>query len=179
VTETVAVPKALLERLLDRVDDLEAELSEYRAENERDKATIRQQVADAAESERSETVNEDGDDRDDLLPIERLMEMGKRGITADVTASVRRARSIAEHFGQWAAKTPNGHVIKENLKTLLETATGERLAWKQVYRACRALERFTRGLIEFKKHRRYGWMLVGDASVVKKLDRHVSSATGG
>ena len=45
MTETVDVPKALLERLLDRVDDLEAELKSYRAANERDKATIRQDVS--------------------------------------------------------------------------------------------------------------------------------------
>ena len=46
-TDLVEVPQALLERLLDRVDDLEAELTQYRTENERDKATIRQDVHEA------------------------------------------------------------------------------------------------------------------------------------
>lgn len=54
-SETVTVPKALLEKLLDRVDELEEELQEYRDHNERDKAQIRQQVSTAVEdSERSD-----------------------------------------------------------------------------------------------------------------------------
>ena len=52
-TDLVEVPRALLERLLDRVDDLEAELTEYRTENERDKATIRQDVHQAVEKAES------------------------------------------------------------------------------------------------------------------------------
>ena len=47
--DVVEVPRALLTRLLDRVDDLEAELTQYRSENERDKATIRQDVHEAIE----------------------------------------------------------------------------------------------------------------------------------
>ena len=170
--KTVAVPKALLEKLLDRVDELEEELQEYRAENERDKATIRQQVSEAvAESERSDS----GEDEQghDLLPMERLIQIGENGITAEVTASVKRAKAIFEHFQNWASKTPTGYVVKDNLKRLLETATGESLAWKQVYRACQALEKFTRGMIEFKKTRRHGWMVVADS-----LER-MSSASGG
>ena len=44
-SDTVEVPRAQFERLLDRVDGLETELAEYRAANERDKASIRQQLA--------------------------------------------------------------------------------------------------------------------------------------
>lgn len=50
-----------------------------------------------------------------------------------------------------------------NLKRLLETTTGESLAWKQVYRAVKALEKFTKGAIRFKKTRRHGWMVVADS----------------
>ena len=49
MTPRWSTSRALLERLLDRVDDLESELSEYRAENEYDKATIRQDVNEAIE----------------------------------------------------------------------------------------------------------------------------------
>lgn len=170
--DTVAVPKALLEKLLDRVDELESELQEYRDHNERDKAKIRQQVSETVtESERSES--EDDENGRDLLPMERLIRIGETGITGQVTASVQRAKAIFEHFRQWSSKTPTGYVVKDNLKQLLETATGESLAWKQVYRACRALERFTRGTIQFKKTRRHGWMVVADS-----LER-MSSAGGG
>lgn len=171
-SETVTVPKALLEKLLDRVDELEEELQEYRDHNERDKAKIRQQVSTAVEdSERSDS--DDAEKGRDLLPMERLIEMGANGITGQVTASVQRAKAIFEHFRQWSSKTPGGYVVKDNLKQLLETATGESLAWKQVYRACRALERFTRGVIEFKKTRRHGWIVTAES-----LER-MSSASGG
>ena len=184
-TSLVEVPRALLERLLDRVDDLEAELTQYRTENERDKATIRQDVHEAIEKAESGEAtadvaenDESSPSNDSMTPMERLLQLGEQGVMADVTASVRRAKAIASHFGQWASKTPNGLVIKANLKTLLQTATGEKLAWKQVYRAGRALEKFTKGAICFEKHRRHGWMLVAEPQVVTKLGR-ASSASGG
>jgi hypothetical protein len=160
MTETVEAPKALLEKLLDRVDDLEEELQEYRDHNERDKAEIRQQVVQ--ESERSE-CEDDGNAGRNMLPMQRLIELGEDAITATVTASVRRAKGIFTHFRQWASKTPAGYVVKDNLKQLLETATGESLAWKQVYRACQALEKFTRGTIRFEKTRRHGWIVTAES----------------
>ena len=93
-----------------------------------------------------------------------------------MTASVERAKAIFTHFRQWASKTPTGYVVKDNLKRLLETATGESLAWKQVYRACRTLEKFTKGAIRFEKHQRHGWMLIGDGEIVKRLRGRSSSA---
>ena len=173
--ETVAVPKALLEKLLDRVDELEEELQEYREENEYDKARIRQQVTEAMESERSESESGQDDGRD-LLPMERLIQLGESAVTANVTASVKRAKEMAEHFSQWSSKAPSGYVVKENLKTLLQTATGERLHWRQVYRAAEALEKFTQGAIQFEKHQRHGWMLIGDGEIVKRLRGRSSSA---
>lgn len=170
--ETVTVPKALLEKLLDRVDELEEQLKEYQDHNERDKAQIRQQVTAAVEgSERSES--EDEETGRDLLPMERLIQLGESAVTANVTASVRRAKAIFTHFQSWASKAPSGYIVKDNLKRLLETATGESLAWKQVYRACRTLEKFTKGRIRFKKTRRHGWMVVAES-----LER-MSSAGGG
>lgn len=183
-TSVVEVPRVLLERLLDRVDDLEAELNQYREANERDKATIRQDVHEAIEkgdqpdgaddAQNDETSSHDGS----TTPMERLIQLGEHGVMADVTASVRRAKAIACHFREWASKTPNGLVVKDNLKSLLGTATGERLAWKQVYRAARALEKFTKGQVRFEKHRRHGWMLIAEPAIVTRLER-ASSAPGG
>lgn len=172
--ETVAVPKALLEKLLDRVDELEAELQEYRAENEKDKATIRQKVAAAvAESERSDDDGEE-DEAESMLPIERLAKFGEdHTVIGDVTASVKRATTIFTHFREWSVKTPSGRVIKENLKTLLNTALDETITWKQVYRACKKLETWSKGAIQFEKHRRHGWMLVANSDW-----RASSAATG-
>ena len=184
--EEVSVPRALLERLLDRIDDLEAELKQYRTENERDKATIRQDVHEAIEKAEGKSSSEPADTEpteensgnDTVTPMERILQFGEAGVMIDVTASVRRGKAIAQHFRQWAQKTPKGLVIKDNLKTLLQTATGEKLAWKQVYRACRALEKFTKGEVFFEKHRRHGWMLIADSQIVTQLGR-TSSATGG
>lgn len=169
----VSVARALLERLLDRVEELEAELKEYRVENERDKATIRKEVSKAVEAEPSEAEPETSDSHE-MLPIERLARFGEdHAVVADVTASVKRATAIFEHFRGWASKTPRGYVVKDNLKSLLETATGEQLAWKQVYRACRKLEQWSKEQFRFEKHRRHGWMIVAES-----LGR-MSSADGG
>ena len=59
-SNTVEVPRAQFERLLDRVDGLETELAEYRAANERDKASIRQQLT---EDDHSAAVNDTEADR--------------------------------------------------------------------------------------------------------------------
>ena len=81
---------------------------------------------------------------------------------ADVTASVERATVLFENFREWSKKAPAGRVIRDNLRNLLSTATGERLAWRQVYRACEKLEEWSKGAIQFKQHDRHGWMLIAD-----------------
>ena len=165
-SETVGVPKALLERLLDRVDDLEDELSEYREHNEQDKATIRQDVHEAIEkadtaAEREAAESDDSRASDDsMTPMERLMRFGEDSIVGRATESVERAMAIAENFSRWASKTPKGLVISDGLKNLVETATGERLFWKQIERACLALAKFSKGAIAFKNHSEKGWMLI-------------------
>ena len=182
--EQVADLKDVIEEQSNRIDLLLkeraqdrqriAELEEYRAENEHDKATIRQQVTEVEQTDSSaDAESDDSDAKSDSMgtPMEQVLRAGDAGVLGHVTASVERAITMAEHFGQWAGKAPNGLVIKDNLKTLLETATDERFAWNQVYRAAEALEDATNGAIEFTKHRRFGWILVGDPQVVRKLSQ--------
>ena len=182
--EQVADLKDVIEEQSNRIDLLLkeraqdrqriAELEEYRAENEHDKATIRQQVTEVEQTDSSaDAESDDSDAQSDSMgtPMEQVLRAGDAGVLGHVTASVERAITMAEHFSQWAGKAPNGLVIKDNLKTLLETATGERFAWNQVYRAAEALEDATNGAIEFTKHRRFGWILVGDPQVVKSLSQ--------
>ena len=154
-----------------------AELEEYRAENEHDKATIRQQVTEVEQADEA-TTNESDPQSESRTPMEQVIRAGEEGVMFDVTASVRRAKAIAQHFRQWAKKTPNGLVIKDGLKSLVETATDERLFWKQIERAGHALEKFTKGAIQFKKTRRHGWTLVAKPTFVTQLQR-ASSASGG
>jgi len=148
------------EELTDRVE---------RVELSRDAAHRRiDELEDRIEDEKGgvqddETTIQD----DDMLPIERLARMeddeDKRdGVMADVTASVERATVLFENFRDWSKKAPAGRVIRDNLRNLLSTATGERLAWRQVYRACEKLEEWSKGAIQFKQHDRHGWMLIAD-----------------
>lgn len=111
---------------------VEADLEEYRAANEHDKATIRQQVTEVKQTDSTADAitGESGPRNDSITPMKRLIQVGKQDVMANVTASVERAKAIAAHFDGWASRTPKGLVVKDNLKSLLQTATGERLAWK-------------------------------------------------
>ena len=98
--------------------------------------------------------------RPDMTPIERLSKMDVEDTGIDVTPSIERALSIFDHWKEWSEKTPKGRVLKSGLKNLLRTATDEKLAWRQVYRAAEALEELSKGRIEFVDHARHGKMLV-------------------
>jgi hypothetical protein len=94
----------------------------------------------------------------------------------DVTPSVERAVVIFDHWEEWSEKTPKGRVLKNDLKTLLRTATGEKLAWRQAYRAAEALDELSKGRIEFFDHKRHGKMLLEPAAARSNADCHPSSA---
>ncbi|WP_233554044.1 hypothetical protein [Halococcus sp. IIIV-5B] len=110
----------------------------------------------------------EGGSQNDMTPIERVSKADEHddATMGHVTASVERAVSIFDHFEEWSSKAPKGRVITGNLRNLLTTATGESLAWKQVYRACRKLEEWSKGRIAFEKTRRHGWILVEQSSSV-------------
>jgi hypothetical protein len=148
----------IVEELLDRVE---------RVELSRDAAHRRiDELEDRIEDEKGGVqADENGSQDPEMLPIERIARLKEsddkdESPFADTTPSVDRAVAIFQHFGEWSKKAPSGRVIKSNLKNLITTATGESLAWKQVYRACRKLEEWTKGLIEFIQHDRHGWILV-------------------
>lgn len=153
----------LVGSLLDRIEDLEGELAEYREQNERDKADIRQYATEKAEETQTSDSNPEGREEENTTPetpIERCFENpDSSGIR--ITASVQRAMRIVGNFDRWAEKvgTSGNVVIKENLRKLLGTAGGEDILWKQVYRACRKLEELSDGALVFRKHRRHGWMI--------------------
>ena len=100
----------------------------------------------------------------EMTPIERLSRMDAEDIGIDVTPSIERAVSIFDHWQEWSQKTPKGRVLKDGLKNLLRTATGEKLAWRQVYRAAEALEELSKSRIEFIHHNRHGKMLIESAA---------------
>lgn len=113
--------------------------------------------------------------RPDLTPIERISKMDAEDTGIDMTPSIERAVAIFDHWEEWSSKTPKGRVLKSDLKTLLRTATGEQLAWRQAYRAAEALEELSKGRIEFIDHDRHGKMLI-EAHPARSSDCHSSSA---
>jgi hypothetical protein len=122
-------------------------------------------------------ADESGSADDDLLPIERIARLKdddepEDNPFADTTPSVDRAVVLYENFRSWSDKAPKGRVIRSGLKKLLNTAMDTQLSWKQIYRACRELEEWSKGRIVFKKTSRHGWILV-------EGDERSSSASGG
>jgi regulator of replication initiation timing len=176
------------EQLEERVDDAETERNELQGELERAEASrghiiedivdVEEQLADVeVESVESNSGNnaEASKQRPDMAPIKRISVMDTDETGIDVTPSIERAVSIFEHWEEWSDKTPKGRVLKSDLKTLLRTATGEGLAWRQVYRAAEALEELSKGHIEFIDHSRHGKMLI-ETSLAKSGHCQSSSA---
>ncbi|EMA36882.1 hypothetical protein [Halococcus hamelinensis] len=146
------------EQLRERVDKTEVKDSHLLD----DIIDLENQLTDLeASSSTSENQSQDTSARDtELTPIERVAKLGNEGTGIEVTPSIERAVAIYEHWDEWAKKTPRGHVLKDGLKTLLRTATGEKLAWRQVYRAAEALEELSKGRIKFFHHDRHGKMFL-------------------
>jgi DNA repair exonuclease SbcCD ATPase subunit len=167
------------EQLEERVEEAEAERDELRSEVERAEASrghIIEDIVDVEEQlndveagsggatggdDAAETTQQDTE----MTPIERLSRMDAEETGIDVTPSIERAVSIFDHWQEWSDKTPKGRVLKDGLKSLVRTATGEKLAWRQVYRAAEALEELSKGRIEFIHHNRHGKMLIESAAV--------------
>ena len=161
-----------------RVGEGEAERDELRSEVERAEASrghIIEDIVDVEEQlddveagsggatggdDAAETTQQDTE----MTPIERLSRMDAEDTGIDVTPSIERAVSIFDHWQEWSQKTPKGRVLKDGLKNLVRTATGEKLAWRQVYRAAEALEELSKGRIEFIHHNRHGKMLIESAA---------------
>jgi chromosome segregation ATPase len=160
------------ERKDERIDEQDEEIDRLSRDlaGERARATNLEETIDAQaeridELEAGTAQTDESVPRDDsMLPMQRLIEAGEAGVLGHVTERVDRAKAIAENFGQWSKKTPNGLVIKDGLRDLLNAVTGERLAWSQVNRSCEALEEFTNGAIRFKRTRRHGNILIADPS---------------
>lgn len=104
---------------------------------------------------------ESGSQNDETTTLERIADEDKENPAGvQIGPSVNRAATIMKNWWNWAKKAPKGRNIRDGLKTLIETATGESLAWRQVYRACKKVEQLTKGKIVFIKKKKHGWMLL-------------------
>lgn len=143
----------------DRIDNLESEL-----ENQSQNISGAFSKLSAIDDRIEDASSEDEEEPEYVIqsqdtPLERLLDDPESsGIRP--TESVDRAMTIAGHFKEWGKKSRGGRVIKDRLKSYLNTAKEEELSWKQVHRAGHKLEELTDGKIQFKNHSRHGWMLV-------------------
>ena len=154
------------ERLTERVAELEAHNealskrldteAEQREDTRHSIAKLKGRIAtveDATDDGDDTTGDTDDDDSspespgDDRSPLERITDGEHTGIK--ITPSISRAARIMENWSRWSDPSPSGRLLHENLRTLLETACDEDLAWKQVYRACEKVESLTKGKIVF------------------------------
>jgi regulator of replication initiation timing len=131
--------------------------------------------AESAEANSGDNATETPMQSPEMTPIERVSTMDTKDTGIDMTPSIERAVSIFDHWEEWSDKTPKGRVLKSGLKTLLRTATGESLAWRQIYRAAEALDELSKGRIEFTDHSRHGKMLI-EFEPTRSSDCHSSSA---
>jgi hypothetical protein len=135
----------------------------------RETAKSAEEQARAARSSDAEPTGNDaenGSGDNEITTLERIADDDQDNPAGvRVTPSVTRAASVMKHWFDWSKKARKGRNIKGGLKKLIETATGESLAWRQVYRACKRVESLTKGKIVFFKHDRHGWMLLQPSSV--------------
>lgn len=117
-----------------------------------------EQVIDDVEGRGS---NDTDDSTDEYTPIEQLSQSDDLSEVTD-SVSVERAVSLFTNLPKWGKKTPKGIVLRpaDNPLSLLEADRDESLAWRQYYRAAKALERLSRGAVTFVDSDRHGKMLV-------------------
>jgi chromosome segregation ATPase len=173
------------------VEEAETERDELQNEIERAEASrgyilddivnVEQQLDDleagSAGSKGGDDATETTAQHLEMTPIERVSKMDADDTAIDMTPSIERAVSIFDHWNDWSKKTPKGRILKDDLKSLLRTATDEKLAWRQVYRAAEALEELSKGCIEFIHHNRHGKMLIESAAAWSGNCQSSSAAT--
>jgi len=123
------------------------------------------------------------DSTEQYTPIEQLSQSDDVTEVTD-SVSVERAVSLFTNLPNWGKKTPKGIVLRpaDNPLSLLEADRDESLAWRQYYRAAKALERLSRGAVTFVDSDRHGKMLVlhEQSDVYKRLvDGTLSSSSVG
>ena len=155
--ETIIELEADNERLNDENDSLR----EHNRRITKELAGAQKRISALEEGSDDSAENDDtGDDRAAWTPMTYILNNESDAVVNDLTPSDRRAKTIAEHFAQWSTKAPNGMVIRDGLKELLSTATGERLEWSQVVRACEHLAELTKGAIALKRTSKHGNVVI-------------------
>jgi ElaB/YqjD/DUF883 family membrane-anchored ribosome-binding protein len=100
----------------------------------------------------------------DLVPMEVVsyLDVDKLLDNQRSRETIERATTLFENMQDWGDKTPKGRTLRladHNVKSLLEAELDTSLKWKQVHRACRFIEAFTKGACTFFNSDRHGRVL--------------------
>jgi hypothetical protein len=170
-----------VEQQANRIDELEDELSDYRAHNERDKAEIRQKITEV-ENQQTEGLSEDatpGVDTDKEAPqnaetpLERICTLPEHIADRELTANQERARFIARDVRDYAEKAPAGLVIDSRaIKRVLTAAEGKRPHTQTVARVMDFLDELGKQDVHQKKRRGKKFIVVDPEAATRYTAHH-------
>ena len=169
-----------VEQQADRIDELESEFTDYRDENEFDKAQIRQKITEV-ENRTMNTSSGDATPRDEAdeensqateTPLERICTLPEHVADRELTANQERARFIASDSQDYAEKAPAGLVIDSRaIKRVLTAIEGKRPHTQTVARVMDFLADLGQDGVELIK-RRGKKLIVMDSEVADRLADH-------
>ena len=163
LAQAVADLQETVEQQATRIDALEDELSEYRAENERDKAQVKQRVTDL-ESQNQETqpgsidetprvdAEKDGSQNAET-PLERICTLSEHVADRELTANQERARFIVRDVRDYAEKAPAGLVIDSRAIKRLTAVEKKRPHTQTVARVMNFLDELGKDDVDLIKRR--------------------------
>jgi chromosome segregation ATPase len=178
--QTVEDLRDTVKQQSDRIDELETELANYRAHNERDKAQIRQKLTEV-ENQQTEALSEDAtprveDGKDPSqnaeTPLERICALPEHVADHELTANQERARFIARDVRDYAEKAPAGLVIDSRaIKRVITASEGNRPHTQTVARVMDFLDDLGKENVQLKK-RRGKKLVVVDPEAADRLANH-------
>jgi ElaB/YqjD/DUF883 family membrane-anchored ribosome-binding protein len=171
--EIEAAGESAVEAIEARLENIEQHV-QYQfneiVENEKEIDDVQEQVEEVESTveESNQAAATDGaltpEEVQELTPLEQasLFEPDEILNTQRSRETMERVLTIFENASEWGEKTRKGRVLRladHNVKNLLEAELDTSLCWKQLYRACRLVERYTKGAFTFFQTDRHGWIL--------------------
>lgn len=155
--ETAAKDRASIRTMVNEaIADLEAEIEEVNTTQHKERGKLARRVTEIEDDLGVSSVDAiavaEGEEADGYTRLGRLMRVGPEAVVENPTAKMYRAKEIADNFGRWSQKTKRSGIVerrlaskRDDLKTRIEDNRGERLAWKQVYRAMELVAEWSDG----------------------------------
>jgi hypothetical protein len=165
----------------ERIDELETELTDYRAHNERDKAEIRQKITevenqqtDAPSEDATPGVDTDKDPSQNVeTPLERICALPEHVADRELTANQERARFIARDIHDYAEKAPAGLVIDSRaIKRVITASEGKRPHTQTVARVMDFLDDLGKEDVHQKKRRGKKLVVVDPEAATRYAAHH-------